>query len=399
MRKFLKTKVSMILAGMMVISSASAFADAKPMLISAPIAVSNEAVLLTNPVPELYESGKVAFEVKQAGDAFTITLEENPSTGYAWTYGLSKASHVEFISENYYASNLEMPGAPGKKTYTFKVLDEGVSTINFIYSRPWDSTGSDELNILVYKNGEKVFVEEDQIVTIQEGSQSDDNLMIQPIKDNEKVQVENQEQIQDGAIEIDMSEAKIFYNNKEISNDHSLKIIDGKTMVPLASVLKVLDYKITWNAETRSVDVQKGPQWTSVKIGQNAYFKNKMAPEPLSSAPVIVEGYTYVPAEFLVEILGLGIQIESGSLKITDFESAIHSGFITNIDYDVTGGQTITIAQNKDEKDFAKTVVIHTSKAYTYYNTDIEVGNFVRVVSPMMMTMSLPPQTSGYIIY
>jgi hypothetical protein len=44
-------------------------------------------------------------------------------------------------------------------------------------------------------------------------------------------------------------------------------------------------------------------------------------------------------------------------------------------------------------------VVIHASLDTTYLQKTVQVGDQIRVLTSMATTMSLPPQTSGYIIY
>jgi len=387
MNKSVRSKIGALVLSVMALSGAASFADAVAM-----------PVLISEPVPELI-SEKVdisvgqestQFVVKQSGDAFTIILDSNPSTGYAWEAKVNKESHVAFLSQDFVSPKTMMPGAGGKETFTYKVLEEGVSTISFKYKRAWEDESIETLEILVYKNADKVFVEEDQIISID------------PIESG--IHVESKEQvdmteIMDGAIEIDNENRKVLYKDAEIKGLNTLVEVDGVTMFPLSSTLKALGYDVAWNSENRTVEIKKGAQWTSIKIGENAYFKNRMAARPLSAAPAIIEGATYVPVEFLVEILGLGIQVESGTLILSDYEAVVHAGYVTDIQYDETGTKTITISSEKDSDDYMNMTVVHTSEAYTYYNTEVEVGAFIRIASPMMMTMSLPPQTSGYIVY
>lgn len=409
----LKAKIGAMLLGVMAFSSMASFADmaVQPVLISAPINAISEDVdtmpvptLYGNdalmPVPTLYENNAVPFTVKQAGDAFTIILDSNPSTGYSWSFKVNKEDHVNFKSENFVAPADAMPGAGGKATFTFTVTGDGVSTIAFEYAQPWEGGASGEkLNILVYKNGDKVFVEEDQIVTIYDENTNGITIVAEELTEAEKIteSIEMTE-IMDGKVEVDAESRKVVYKGEEVGY-FGIEDYNGITMVPLSSSLKALGYEVTWNGETRSVDIQKGAQWTSIKIGENAYFKNRMAARPLSAEPIIIDGYTYVPAEFLVEILGIGVQVENGSLVLSDMEAVVHSGYVTDIQYDETGTMTITIASEEGSTDYMNMTVIHTSDAYTYYNTEVEVGKYIHVASPMMMTMSLPPQTSGYIVY
>ena len=60
---------------------------------------------------------------------------------------------------------------------------------------------------------------------------------------------------------------------------------------------------------------------------------------------------------------------------------------------------TITIATTQGSADIMEQTVIHTSAAYTYYNKEVKKDEYIKVVSSMIMTMSIPGQTSGYVVY
>lgn len=364
----MKKCMSLILSGIVLISGLTAFADTVPVEEVQPVLISAPT---EEPEPTLYEgNASVPFEIRQQEDVFTIILEENLSTGYAWVYTIQDKAHVAYVSEQSIQPEVEMPGAPGKKEFTFKVQAEGVSTIQFSYERAWESNAHDVLNILVYKRGDKVIVEEDQkVYALDQGSQ-----VVKEAFD-------------------------IYYNDGQIESVLKAKKINGITMIPLRSVTEAMGYKVTWNGETQSIEILKGAQWTSVKIGDNSYFKNKMAPWQLSAAPVIEDGHTYVPVEFMVDILGKGLQVEMGDLMFNDSEVAIHEGYVHEIAYDETGTMTITLASQKGSDDVMDHTIIHTSKAYTHYNKTVEEGAFIKVISPMIMTMSIPGQTSGYVVY
>jgi predicted secreted protein len=314
-------------------------------------------------VPTLIKD--LPFELEQSGDEFTIILEENPTTGYVWTYEFDE-TNVEYISDEY-VSESNMMGASGHHKYTFKVLKDGVSTIEFDLNRSFEENSSiDSLSVLVYKNGEKVFVEENGIVTIAE-----------PVVISEPVY-------------------EVFISEKKLELDTNPQIIDGVHMIPVAETLRALGYEVTWNNETKSVEIFKGAQWTSIKIGENAYFKNRMAASPLSAAPIIINGRTMVPTEFFYEILNIGLQLEGSKISFTTYEMGTYEGYVKEIT-ETNGNKSYHMVFNK-EKQMAD-VVIHTSLETTIFQKDVQVGDKIRVLTSMATTMSLPPQTSGFIIY
>lgn len=194
-------------------------------------------------------------------------------------------------------------------------------------------------------------------------------------------------------------EYTVQYNGEAIESDVSVQVIDGVTFLPLRATLEKMGFEVTWNGETKTIEIHKGAQWTSVTIGQNAYFKNKMAPHTLSSAPVIVNDRTLIPVEFIADILGRHMSIENNQILITEDEATIHEGYVKSVVTDETGMTTLTITSDYSSDSFELQTIIHLSATTTIKQVELKEGDYVHSVSAMFMTMSLPGQTSGYIIY
>lgn len=368
----MKKIVSGLLAGMMLISSSIVFAGSVD-------SISTTTKKPVKAVEKVVEKTDTPFQVEISGDVFKLRIKENPTTGYEWQYTINQEDHVKFMKSDYITPNTDLIGAGGEKEMTFEVLGEGVSTITLNLKCPWEEGVEDTVEILVYKNGDKVFVEEDQIVTIQD--QVMDSVGDEIVLDMSSVTIST---IVDDEVDLLM--------NKPV-------VEDGILMLPLAESLRNLGYEVKWNSETAHVDIMKGAQWTSLKGGLNAYTKNRMAPMALSAAPTYIEGVTYVPAEFFSKILDLSFTVDSGNITLREGLMAIHEGFVKDISYDETGGMTITLTTVKGSEEISDWTIIHTSKAFTYYQKKVKVDEWVSAVSPAMMTMSLPGQTSAYIIY
>ncbi|WP_427051213.1 stalk domain-containing protein [Paenibacillus sp. TC-CSREp1] len=93
---------------------------------------------------------------------------------------------------------------------------------------------------------------------------------------------------------------------------------DGKLMVPLASVLRQLNFDVTWNGKRKTADISKGALWSSIILNKDSYFLGKNAPRKLGAAPEMKNGYVYVPLEFLSDILNLKvIQDKRGQITIS----------------------------------------------------------------------------------
>lgn len=96
------------------------------------------------------------------------------------------------------------------------------------------------------------------------------------------------------------------------------KLEDGTVMIPLRQVAEALGFKVTWNAQTKSVEVLKGVNWSSLTIGRNNYNFARMLIR-LEAPPILVEAKTYVPVSFVEQVLQARvINVEDGSIKIIE---------------------------------------------------------------------------------
>jgi len=92
-----------------------------------------------------------------------------------------------------------------------------------------------------------------------------------------------------------------------IEAEQTVKNEAGVTLVPLRIAAETLGFDVEWRGGTRSAELSRGAQWTSVTVDENRYFVNKMAPVALSAAPIIVNDTMYVPVDFFDGILGLRV--------------------------------------------------------------------------------------------
>lgn len=347
------------------------------MNISAMAAEGEEVLPVTISAPVVNSVETNIYSIEHDGsDTFSIVVSENASTGYMWTYTIENEELVAFDHEMMTTSDEGLVGAPSEKKMTFKVLDKGVSTIKFEQKRSFEDGVIAGFTILVYKTDDVVIIEEDSTIAVDTSETMDSvNPVLYTVAE------------------------MVTYNGNEVVADVTAQVVNGVTMIPLRASLEAMGYKITWNGETKSVEINKGAQWTSITIGENAYFKNKMAAHELSSAPIIVKDRTLVPAEFFADILNVYTDVNSKQINFTDNESVIHSGYIKSISYDETGMKTLTLTEDMTSDSPEIQVVIHTSSEYSFFQKEVKEGDFVSVVASMIMTMSMPGQTSGYIIY
>jgi len=77
----------------------------------------------------------------KVGDRITVTLKENPTTGYKWEMKLGPGLMLvigTFFGPSFSPSPPVM-GAGGTRTWVVKVDKPGSTTLTGIYARPWES--------------------------------------------------------------------------------------------------------------------------------------------------------------------------------------------------------------------------------------------------------------------
>ncbi|MFA5367437.1 MAG: protease inhibitor I42 family protein, partial [Dehalococcoidia bacterium] len=74
------------------------------------------------------------------GDSLVVTLDSNPSTGYAWSISeIGDEAVIDEVSNEFVGAETGMVGAGGQEVWTFKAGDKGTSTIEMQYSRSWET--------------------------------------------------------------------------------------------------------------------------------------------------------------------------------------------------------------------------------------------------------------------
>jgi inhibitor of cysteine peptidase len=113
-----------------VVSSASDFDPAAMRDANASVADTREPASETETVTESLE--------KTVGDAFTITLDSNPSTGYSWAAEYDE-NYLSLTSSTYESNaDPELVGAGGRERFEFKAIKAGETEITLSYRRPWE---------------------------------------------------------------------------------------------------------------------------------------------------------------------------------------------------------------------------------------------------------------------
>jgi inhibitor of cysteine peptidase len=85
------------------------------------------------------------------GATKTITLDENPSTGFRWQINTAQSANLAAVSVKdlgYRRGSSQLIGAPGVHRWRIKGKAAGTARIVFDYARPWEHVAPAKRNIV-----------------------------------------------------------------------------------------------------------------------------------------------------------------------------------------------------------------------------------------------------------
>ncbi len=174
-------------------------------------------------------------------------------------------------------------------------------------------------------------------------------------------------------------------------------------MIPLRAVCEAMGYKVDWHAKENRIVLTLGAQYITINPQQDGYTFSKTAPMKLGQAPMNHDGYTYVPVQFIDEILG-GKSVKSdGFIYLTNQDLTDQVTLNAEVKAVEDGDITVGLVGVTDER---KSVVLHVTKdtkltdaaGKTIAASDIHKGDSVLCVFDRALTKSLPPQSTAYSI-
>lgn len=82
-----------------------------------------------------------------------IVLEENPSTGYRWTYKIANDGILNSAGDKYvapdFSGKVAPTGAPGTRIFTFDANKPGKTKLIFEYERSWEDSSIEKITVNV----------------------------------------------------------------------------------------------------------------------------------------------------------------------------------------------------------------------------------------------------------
>ena len=184
------------------------------------------------------------------------------------------------------------------------------------------------------------------------------------------------------------AEKSIYVNDVKIDAVY-MEAADGTAMIPVRKVCETLGFNVVWNAETNDVVVEKIPMYFTFNVYQDGYTLARTAPILLGKAPVVENCTTYVPLNFVTDIMSFVAKFENGrvDIKSSTEEAPEHTVVFKGeadgmcVVYDMLLGDVlVNISEN--------TVLSDAVEAW-------EEGQLISVVYDDFMSASIPPMTNA----
>ncbi len=199
------------------------------------------------------------------------------------------------------------------------------------------------------------------------------------------------------------SDNKVIVNGNEIAADYIVNEA-GDKMIPLRGVCEELGFEVNWIEESRAIEIVKMPIFITCSPDFDGYAFSRMAHQPLGTAPILVDGTTYVPVGFVSDILG-GTIDTSNDISITygqekEEEEATPEALAPTASVYATqiGENSLTVMDfvyGEVIVNVTEDTKITDSEGKEIKLSDIDSSMQLNVTYGETMTMSLPPMTTA----
>lgn len=109
---------------------------------------------------------------------------------------------------------------------------------------------------------------------------------------------------------------QIFTNGEMLLLENQMYKSGETVMMPLREIAEALEYKVSWNKESFLAELSKGSNWITVKPNEDFYSFSKMIVK-LGKASELKNGRTYVPLDFIKEVMMLNSEVsQNGVISI-----------------------------------------------------------------------------------
>ena len=196
---------------------------------------------------------------------------------------------------------------------------------------------------------------------------------------------------------ISVNEESPIYVNETLL-DKTTKTVGDAQFLPLRAVCEALGFEVNWIEESRTIEIVDLPRYITCSPDRDGYTFAKTAPILLGSAPILIVDLTYVPANFVDEIIGYSLIVEDGVYHIPTEASEPEAETVevtaTIVDFIYDENDKLIQIVTGDAEDPNQQLIFNLSEELiekiSEYN--LEAGMTITGQAVALMTNSIPPQ-------
>ena len=159
-----------------------------------------------------------------------------------------------------------------------------------------------------------------------------------------------------------------------------------------------MGFSVEWQGETGTIILTKGPLYITMSAFEDGYTFSRMAPAQLGTAPILKNGVTYVPADFVTDILGGAYRIDENNLiKIYDSELK-DTALIQSVNAEEKQITVNDIVMGEVVLNISEETYVTDEEGTVIPFEELTEGLTLKVTYSEIMTRSLPPMNTPYTI-
>lgn len=108
----------------------------------------------------------------------------------------------------------------------------------------------------------------------------------------------------------------MIVNSSIVPLDQKAVIVNGTVLIPLKNMFDALGATLEWDQSTKKITAYKGNTTVELTVDSTAARKQDKA-LTLQAKPIVINGYTMVPARFAAESFDAVVEWDSQSSTIT----------------------------------------------------------------------------------
>ena len=191
-------------------------------------------------------------------------------------------------------------------------------------------------------------------------------------------------------------ESQIYVN--DVLLDKTTKTVGETQFLPLRAICEALGFTVEWIDESRTIEIVNLPMYITCSPDYDGYTFAKTAPMLLGSAPTLIDDVTYVPQNFVDEIIGYTLVVEEGAYHIAspvaeeEAETVEISAVIVDFIYDENNNLVQIVTGDSEYPHNQVVYNLSENLIESVKDLNLEVGMTINGTALALQTMSIPPQ-------